>query len=94
MGSVSGFLKGYKTYIAAAGMVGLAVFQASTGDYSQAIQSILAAFPDDPAMTSIGNWDLFEESRPETFVNMFSIRCRKPAKGEIATPNPTTRSKQ
>ena len=43
MGSILGLLTGYKTYIAAAGLTGLAVFQASTGDYPQAIQSLLGA---------------------------------------------------
>ena len=36
-------LNGYKTYIAAAGIVGLALYQASTGLYDQAVQSFLAA---------------------------------------------------
>jgi hypothetical protein len=36
-------LDGYKTYIAAVGLVGLAIYQATNGQYDQAIQSILAA---------------------------------------------------
>ena len=36
-------LSGFKTYLAAAGLVGLAIFQASTGQYEQAVQSVLAA---------------------------------------------------
>ena len=43
MGSILNVLTGYKTYIAAAGLAGLAIFQASTGDYPQAIQSLLGA---------------------------------------------------
>jgi hypothetical protein len=38
------FLKGYKTYIAAAGLLGLAVYQFSQGDIDGAIQNVLAAF--------------------------------------------------
>ncbi len=34
---------GYKTYIAAAGLVGLAVYQASTGDFAQAFQTLMSA---------------------------------------------------
>lgn len=37
------FLDGYKTYVAAAGMFGLALFQFSTGDYGGAWQSLMAA---------------------------------------------------
>jgi hypothetical protein len=36
-------LDGLKTYIAAAGLAGLALYQASIGQYDQASQSILAA---------------------------------------------------
>jgi hypothetical protein len=36
-------IDGYKTYIAAAGLLGLAVFQASTGQYEPALQSLLQA---------------------------------------------------
>lgn len=36
-------LSGYKTILAVAGLVGLAVYQASQGQYEQAIQSMLAA---------------------------------------------------
>jgi hypothetical protein len=36
-------LNGYKTYIAAAGLVGLSVFQLSTGQVAPAIQTILSA---------------------------------------------------
>jgi hypothetical protein len=36
-------LNGYKTYLAAIGLVGLAVYQASTSQYEQAVQSFLAA---------------------------------------------------
>jgi hypothetical protein len=34
---------GYKTYLAAAGLVGLAIFQVSTAQYAAAVQSLLAA---------------------------------------------------
>jgi hypothetical protein len=36
-------LSGYKTYLAAAGLLGLALYQASTRDYQAAIQSFMAA---------------------------------------------------
>ncbi len=36
-------VNGYKTYMAAAGLVGLALYQASTAEYQQAVQSLLAA---------------------------------------------------
>ena len=36
-------LNGYKTYLAAIGLVGLAIYQASTAKYEQAVQSFLAA---------------------------------------------------
>jgi hypothetical protein len=36
-------LDGYKTYIAAAGLIGLAVYQASEAQYQQAAQTIMAA---------------------------------------------------
>jgi hypothetical protein len=34
---------GYKTYLAAAGLLGLAVYQVSTSQYEPAVQSFLAA---------------------------------------------------
>lgn len=36
-----GLLPGAKTYIAALGLLGLAAYQASTGDYTDALQSFL-----------------------------------------------------
>lgn len=36
-------INGYKTYIAAAGLLGLALYQFSAGDIPSAIQSIMAA---------------------------------------------------
>lgn len=36
-------LSGYKTYIAAAGLLGLAVYQLSQGDLNGALQNLLAA---------------------------------------------------
>jgi hypothetical protein len=36
-------LNGYKTYLAAVGLLGLAIYQASTAQYEQAIQTFLAA---------------------------------------------------
>jgi hypothetical protein len=41
--SILNALNGYKTYLAAAGLIGLAAFQVSTGQYEQAVQSALAA---------------------------------------------------
>jgi hypothetical protein len=40
---IQNLFSGSKTYLAAIGLVGLAVYQASTGDYSQAIQSLMGA---------------------------------------------------
>ncbi len=36
-------LSGYKTYLAAAGLIGLAIYQASQGQFEPAVQSVLAA---------------------------------------------------
>jgi hypothetical protein len=36
-------LNGYKTYLAAAGLAGLALYQASTGDYATAWHTLLQA---------------------------------------------------
>jgi len=36
-------LQGYKTYLAVAGLIGLAIYQASVGQYEQAIQTAIAA---------------------------------------------------
>ena len=36
-------MKGYRTYLAAAGFVGLAVYQASQGDWPSAFQNLAAA---------------------------------------------------
>lgn len=36
-------LSGYKTYLAAAGLFGLAAYQASQGDLQAAFQSVMAA---------------------------------------------------
>lgn len=38
-----GFLTGYKTYLTAAGLAGLGLYQLSTGDVQGGIQSVLAA---------------------------------------------------
>jgi trans-aconitate methyltransferase len=38
------------------------------------------AFPDDPAMTNLKNWHLFEEKHPRTFKDMYYLWCRKEAK--------------
>ena len=43
MTNVTNLLSGYKTYIAAAGLFGLAVYQLSQGQYDSATQSVLAA---------------------------------------------------
>ena len=37
------FLDGFKTYLAGAGLFGLALYQFSTGDYASAWQSMMAA---------------------------------------------------
>lgn len=36
-------LSGYRTYIAAVGLAGLALYQFSQGDYQQGVESFLAA---------------------------------------------------
>lgn len=36
-------MTGWKTYLAAAGLVGLALYQLSQGDYAAAAQSLMAA---------------------------------------------------
>jgi hypothetical protein len=41
--AILAFLSGYKTYLSAIGLVGLAVYQFSQGDLTTAIQSSLAA---------------------------------------------------
>jgi hypothetical protein len=41
--AILNLLNGYKTYIAALGLVGLAVYQVSQGEYDQAVQSFLGA---------------------------------------------------
>ena len=35
-------------------------------------------FPGDPAMTNLCNWHRFEEEKPETFREMYTLWCRKP----------------
>lgn len=34
-------------------------------------------FPNDPACDSLGNWELFEEERPDTFLGMYQFWVRK-----------------
>lgn len=41
--NVAAWLVGKKTYIAALGLLGLAIYQASTGEYQAAVQSVIAA---------------------------------------------------
>lgn len=36
-------LSGWKTYLAAAGLLGLAIYQVSQGDYEHAMQSFMAS---------------------------------------------------
>ena len=33
-------------------------------------------FPEDPEMTSLSNWDLFEQAHPKTFAGMFQFICQ------------------
>lgn len=42
-----------------------------------------ARFPDDPAMTSFANWNVFEHENPQTFIGMYRIFCHK--KGQIVS---------
>lgn len=35
-------------------------------------------FPEDPAATNLGNWQMFENDNPETFNNMFQFWIQKP----------------
>jgi hypothetical protein len=46
---------GSKTYFAAIGLVGLAVYQATTGDYTQAIQSLMGALAAAGLRSAIAN---------------------------------------
>jgi hypothetical protein len=41
--AILGWLEGYKTYIAVVGLIGLSIFQLSTGDFVHAFQSFFAA---------------------------------------------------
>ena len=41
------------------------------------LQQYAAKFPDDPDMTSLKNWHIFEQEAPDTFVNMYQFWCRK-----------------
>mgnify|MGYP007037435432 CR=1 FL=1 len=41
--NVAAKLQGCKTYLAVAGLIGLAIYQASTGEYQAAIQTAMAA---------------------------------------------------
>ena len=41
--SILAIVSGYKTYIAAAGLFGLALYQASTADYATSWQTLMAA---------------------------------------------------
>ena len=36
-------------------------------------------FPDDPAMTDLDNWHVFETENPLTFLNMYQFWLQKPA---------------
>lgn len=44
MTSILSFLTTHATWVSAAGLVGLAIFQATSGNYAGAIQSLLGAF--------------------------------------------------
>jgi len=35
-------------------------------------------YPEDPDMTSLGNWDRFEATHPNAFINMYQFWCEKP----------------
>ena len=48
-------LTGYKTYIAAVGLVGLAIYQVSQGDITTAVQTALAALAAFGVRSAIGN---------------------------------------
>ena len=47
-------LNGYKTYIAAAGLVGLSLFQFSTGQVPQGIQTLLSALATAGLRSAVG----------------------------------------
>jgi 2-polyprenyl-3-methyl-5-hydroxy-6-metoxy-1,4-benzoquinol methylase len=44
-------------------------------------QAYRARFPNDPAMTDLDRWHLFETENPKTFVNMYQFWVQKPAGG-------------
>lgn len=54
MANLLKLVSGYKTYIAAAGLAGLALYQASTGQYQQAAQSLMAALAAAGVRSAIG----------------------------------------
>jgi SAM-dependent methyltransferase len=42
-------------------------------------QAYRARFPDDPALTDLDHWHVFETENPKTFVNMYQFWVQKPA---------------
>lgn len=41
------------------------------------IAQYVAAYPSDPAATTLGNWHKFEQSHPQLFLGMYQFWCRK-----------------
>ena len=35
-------------------------------------------FPEDKAATNLGNWQIFENENPDTFINMYQVWVQKP----------------
>lgn len=53
------FLDGYKTYIAGVGLIGLALYQFSQGDYAKAAESALAG------LAALGLRNAVEKAKPK-----------------------------
>jgi SAM-dependent methyltransferase/tetratricopeptide (TPR) repeat protein len=43
----------------------------------QELAQYSAMFPDDPAMTNLDHWDVFEHKYPDTFLGLYQFWCRK-----------------
>lgn len=51
--------------------LGLAVQNKTRADF-------MKEFPNDPSMTGLDNWSIFENTHPDTFRDMYHLWCRKP----------------
>lgn len=60
---------------------------------SRTLRAYRARFPDDPSLTDLDRWHVFETENPDTFVGMYSLWLQKPgselrAGPERSGPNP------